>query len=386
MSAKNESARSEAAPRAAPEVVRVDLPARSYDIVIGAGLIDEAGARIAKLRPGSATIVVTDETVAKLYLQRLERGLASAGLRHANSIIAPGEGSKNFATLERAVDAILAARIERNDLVIALGGGVIGDVAGFAAAVARRGVDVVQIPTTLLAQVDSSIGGKTGINTRQGKNLVGAFHQPCLVLADTGTLDTLPARQFRAGYAEVAKYGLLGDEKFFAWLEQNWRAVFASGGAARTHAIATSCRMKAETVGRDERESGERALLNLGHTFGHALETATGFSDRLLHGEAIAIGMVLAFRLSAQLKFCDPKDADRVAAHLAATGLPTRLKDVPGQLPDSEGLLALMAQDKKVRRGALVFVLARGIGKAFVAADVEPERVRALLDAERNRP
>jgi 3-dehydroquinate synthetase len=245
---------------------------------------------------------------------------------------------------------------------------------------------VVQIPTTLLAQVDSSIGGKTGINTRQGKNLVGAFHQPCLVLADTATLDTLPARQFRAGYAEVAKYGLLGDEKFFAWLEQNWRAVFAAGGAARTHAIAVSCRMKAAIVGRDERESGERALLNLGHTFGHALETATGFSDRLLHGEGIAVGMALAFRLSAQLKLCDPKDADRVAAHLAAAGLPTRLQDVPGQLPDSDGLLALMAQDKKVRRGALVFVLARGIGKAFVAGDVAPERVRALLDAERNRP
>lgn len=380
------SAKSEPVLHAAQEVVRVDLLARSYDIVIGAGLIDEAGARIAKLRPGSVAIVVTDETVAKLHLQRLERGLASAGLRHANSIIAPGEGSKNFATLERAIDAILAAKIERNDLVIALGGGVIGDVAGFAAAVARRGVDIVQIPTTLLSQVDSSIGGKTGINTKQGKNLVGAFHQPCLVLADTGTLDTLPARQFRAGYAEVAKYGLLGDGKFFAWLEQNWRSVFSAGGTARTHAIATSCRMKAEIVGRDERESGERTLLNLGHTFGHALEAATGFSDRLLHGEAIAIGMVLAFRLSAQLKFCEPKDADRVAAHFAAAGLPTRLKDVPGALPDSEGLLALMAQDKKVRRGAFVFVLARGIGNAFVAPDIESERVRALLDAERRNP
>ena len=371
--------------RFAHEIVRVDLGARSYDIMIGAGLIEEAGTRIAALRPGAAAFVVTDTIVAKAHLSSLERSLGAAGIRTTSFTVPPGEGSKDFATLQRIVDAILAAKIERNDLVIALGGGVVGDLAGFAAAIARRGVDVVQIPTTLLAQVDSSIGGKTGINTKQGKNLIGAFHQPCLVLADTETLDTLPPRQFRAGYAEVAKYGLLGDADFFAKLERDWRDVFA-GGYARIQAIATSCRMKAAIVGRDERESGERALLNLGHTFGHALETATGFSDRLLHGEAIAIGMVLAFRLSAQLKFCDPKDADRVAAHFAAAGLPTRLKDVPGALPDSEGLLALMAQDKKVRRGALVFVLARGIGKAFVAADVEPERVRALLDAERNRP
>ncbi len=379
------SAGAKAVARFAHETVRVDLGARSYDIMIGPGLIDEAGARIAALRPGTAAFVVTDTNVAKAHLSSLERSLGAAGIRTASFAVPPGEGSKDFATLQRTVDAILAAKIERNDLVIALGGGVVGDLAGFAAAVVRRGVDVVQIPTTLLAQVNSSIGGKTGINTVQGKNLVGAFHQPRLVLADTGTLDTLPPRQFRSGYAEVAKYGLLGDADFFAGLERDWRDVFA-GRHARIQAIATSCRMKAEIVGRDERESGERALLNLGHTFGHALETATGFTDRLLHGEGIAIGMVLAFRLSAQLKFCDPKDADRVAAHFAAAGLPTRLKDVPGQLPDTEGLLALMAQDKKVRRGALVFVLARGIGKAFVAADVEPERVRALLDAERNRP
>ena len=371
--------------RFAHETVRVDLGARSYDITIGSDLIEEAGTRIAALRPGAAAFVVTDTNVAKAHLSSLERSLRAAGIRTASFTVAPGEGSKDFATLQHTVDAILAARIERNDLVIALGGGVVGDLAGFAAAVARRGVDVVQLPTTLLAQVDSSIGGKTGINTVQGKNLVGAFHQPCLVLADTGTLDTLPPRQFRAGYAEVAKYGLLGDADFFAELERDWRDVFA-GRHARIRAIATSCRMKAVIVGRDERESGERALLNLGHTFGHALETATGFSDRLLHGEGIAIGMVLAFRLSAQLKFCDPKDADRVATHFTAAGLPTRLKDVPGALPDSEGLLALMAQDKKVRRGALVFVLARGIGKAFVAVDVEPERVRALLDAERRNP
>jgi 3-dehydroquinate synthase len=367
--------------RVAPEVVRVALDRRGYDIVIGPGLIDEAGSRIATLRPGAAAFVISDANLEKLHLPRLEHALRAAGIRTATLPVRPGEASKDFATLERLVDAILAARIERNDLVIALGGGVVGDLAGFAAAISRRGIDVVQIPTTLLAQVDSSIGGKTGINTRHGKNLVGAFHQPCLVLADTDTLSTLPKREFRAGYAEVAKYGLLGDALFFAWLEQYWRDVF-TGGPARIRAIATSCRMKAAIVGRDERETGERALLNLGHTFGHALETATGFSDRLLHGEAIAIGMVLAFRLSARLKLCDPADAERVAAHFAAAGLPTRLADVPGKLPDTGGLLELMAQDKKVRRGALVFVLARGIGQAFVAREVDSAEVRALLDAE----
>jgi 3-dehydroquinate synthase len=368
-----------------PEIVRVALDRRGYDVAIGPGLIDQAGSRIAALRPGAAAFIVTDANLEKLHLPRLAAVLRAAGIRTATATVQPGEASKDFATLERLVDAILAARIERNDLVIALGGGVVGDLAGFAAAIARRGIDVVQIPTTLLAQVDSSIGGKTGINTKQGKNLVGAFHQPCLVLVDTDALDTLPKREFRAGYAEVAKYGLLGDAIFFTWLEQYWRDLF-TGGPARIRAIATSCRMKAAIVGRDERETGERALLNLGHTFGHALETATGFSDRLLHGEAIAIGLVLAFRLSARLKLCDPKDAERVAAHLAAVGLPTRIADVPGALPDAGGLLELMAQDKKVRRGALIFVLVRGIGKAFVASDVEPAEVRALLDVERGNP
>ena len=368
----------------AHEIVRVDLGTRSYDIIIGTHLIEAAGRLIAELRPGAAAFVVTDSNVAESHFPMLERSLAAAGICAAKTVVRAGEASKNFATLERVVDAILAARIERNDLVIALGGGVIGDLAGFAAAIARRGIDVVQIPTTLLAQVDSAIGGKTGINTKHGKNLVGAFHQPCLVLADTQVLDTLPQREFRAGYAEVAKYGLLGDAAFFAWLESNWHELF-SGGAARTRAIATSCRMKADFVSRDERERGERALLNLGHTFGHALEAVTGFSDRLLHGEAIAIGLALAFRLSVALELCDRKDADRVAAHLAAVGLPTRLADVAGGLPDTDALLQHMAQDKKVRRGALVFVLARGIGKAFMAPDVAPEQVRAVLDAERRR-
>ncbi len=373
------AAKGRVAVEARPVMIRVELGERGYDIIIGAGLFDEAGHRIAKLRPGAAAVIVTDETVARLHLPRLEQVLASAGV-HASKVIFPtGEGSKNYATLEQVIEAILAAKIERGDLVVALGGGVVGDLAGFAAAVTLRGIGFVQIPTTLLAQVDSAVGGKTGINSRHGKNLVGSFHQPVLVIADTALLDTLPPRQFRAGYAEVAKYGLIADAAFFAWLEANWRDVFA-GGEARTHAVATSCRAKAAIVGRDERESGERALLNLGHTFGHALEAATGFSDRLLHGEAIALGLTLAFRLSARLGLTDSAEEKRVAAHLAAVGLPTRLSQVPGPLPDAAGLLALMAQDKKVRRGALVFVLARGIGKTFVEPRVEPGVVRQVLD------
>ena len=361
----------------APVTVEVALGQRSYDIVIGRDLLASAGARIAALRPGASAAIVTDETVANLHLAALDRSLAAANVRSQTCIVPAGEGSKKFEQLERVVDAILAARIERGDLVIAFGGGVVGDLAGFAAAVARRGTDFVQIPTTLLSQVDSSVGGKTGINTKFGKNLVGAFHQPVLVLADIGLLDTLPAREFRAGYAEVVKYGLINDAPFFEKLEQKREEMFA-GGAMRTEAIAVSCRHKAEIVGRDERETGERALLNLGHTFGHALEAATGYSARLLHGEAIAIGMVLAFRLSARLGFCNPAVEQRVAAHFAAAGLPTRLTDVPG-LPAAGELLDLMTQDKKVSRGALTFILVRDIGKAFVQRDVDPEPVRALL-------
>jgi 3-dehydroquinate synthase len=362
-----------------PSVVPVALGERSYEIVIGSGLIDEAGARIARLRPGAAVAIVSDETVAALHLAHLERTLAASNIRSSSILIPPGETSKNFALLERVVAAILDAKIERGDLVVALGGGVVGDLAGFAAAVARRGVDFVQIPTTLLAQVDSSVGGKTGINTKHGKNLVGAFHQPALVLADIGLLDTLPAREFRAGYAEVVKYGLIGDATFFDWLEKNRAEVFA-GGPARAHAVAQSCRHKAAIVGRDERESGERAILNFGHTFGHALETATGFSDRLRHGEAIALGMVLASRLSAQLGYCGADEERRTAAHFKAAGLPTRLADIPGELPGADALLVLMGQDKKVRRGALTFILTRGIGKAFAQPNVEAELVRRLLE------
>jgi 3-dehydroquinate synthase len=364
--------------RAASTVVPVALGARMYDIVIGAGTIAEAGARIARLRPGTSVIIVTDETVAKLHLAGLEAALAAADVRASTIAVPPGEASKTWQSLQRVVDAILDAKIERGDLVIALGGGVVGDLAGFAAAVARRGVDLVQMPTTLLAQVDSSIGGKTGINTRQGKNLVGAFHQPVLVLADTELLDTLPAREFRAGYAEVVKYGLIVDAAFFARLERQHPEVFA-GGDARAEAIAVSCRHKAAIVARDEREAGDRALLNFGHTFGHALEAATGYSERLLHGEAIAIGMVLALRLSARLGFCKPGAEERAAAHFAAVGLPTKLSQIPGTLPDADALLSLMSQDKKVRRGSLTFVLARSIGDAFVQRGVEAAPVRELL-------
>jgi 3-dehydroquinate synthase len=273
---------------------------------------------------------------------------------------------------------MIAARIERGDVVVALGGGVVGDLAGFAAAVVRRGLDVAQVPTTLLAQVDSSVGGKTGINSQHGKNLIGAFHQPILVIADTALLDTLSEREFRAGYAEVVKYGLIGDATFFSWLEANWRDVFA-GGAAREHAIAVSCRAKADTVARDERESGERALLNLGHTFGHALEAGTGFSDRLLHGEGVALGMALAFEFSARRGLLPASDVERVAQHLGAVGLPNRLSAIRGELPGSDQLLELMAQDKKVKRGRLALILARGIGKAYVEPDVDQADVRAFL-------
>jgi len=365
-----------------PVAVRVDLAERSYDIVIGGRLLAEAGKRIARLKPKAKAVIVSDETVDKLYAERCERSLSSAGIESSKILVRPGEGSKNFATYERVVDAILESRIERSDLVLALGGGVVGDLAGFAAATARRGIDFVQVPTTLLAQVDSAIGGKTGIDTRQGKNLVGAFHQPVLVIADTDLLDTLPPREFRAGYAEVAKYGLINDEPFFVWLEKNWNSVVA-GGEARINAVATSCRSKAAIVGRDERESGERALLNLGHTFGHALEAATGYSERLLHGEGVAIGIVLAFKLSAKLGLCPQDDAQRVINHFSAVGLPTNLSQIKGGIPETSKLLELMAQDKKVQRGSLVFILARGIGKAFVAPGIDIGPVREVLDEAR---
>ncbi len=361
-----------------PIVVPVALGARSYEIIIGRGLTATLGARVAVLRPGARAAIVTDETVAQHHLAAAEAALTAAGSFATRVIVPSGERSKNFASLEKVCEALIASRVERGDIVVALGGGVIGDLGGFASAIVRRGLDYVQVPTTLLAQVDSSVGGKTGINSSQGKNLIGAFHQPIMVVADTALLDTLPARQFRAGYAEVAKYGLINDAAFFAWLETNWKDVF-SGGLAREHAIATSCRSKAGIVARDERETGERALLNLGHTFGHAFEAAAGFSDRLLHGEAVALGIACAFDFSARRGLLPPADAERVSRHLAAVGLPADISDIPGERPAADRLMELMSQDKKVKRGKLTFILARGIGQSFIAADVEPADVRAFL-------
>lgn len=363
-------------------IVPVALGDRAYDIVIGRDAIATLGERIKALRPGARVAILTDENVAKAHLSRVTDILKASGIEATPIVVAPGEGSKSYATFETVCEAIIAARIERNDLVVALGGGVIGDLAGFAAASVRRGLEFVQVPTSLLAMVDSSVGGKTGINSPRGKNLIGAFHQPILVIADTAMLDTLPEREFRAGYAEVAKYGLLGDADFFAWLETNWRDVYA-GGAAREHAIAVSCRAKAAIVARDERETGDRALLNLGHTFGHAFEAGAGFSHRLLHGEAVALGCVLAFEFSEQQGLLGGNSVSRVRAHLADAGLPTKISDVQGGVPDVDRLMELIAQDKKVKRGKLTFILVRGVGQAFVANDVDPGAIRAFLAEKR---
>jgi 3-dehydroquinate synthase len=368
-------------PEASIITVPVHLGDRAYDIHVGRGLLGEAGRRIAALG-ARAVAIVTDAHVGALYAQALATSLQEQGLRTVTIAVPPGEATKSYAGLEQVCDAILAARIERGDLVAALGGGVVGDLAGFAAAVVRRGVRFVQVPTTLLSQVDSSVGGKTGINSPHGKNLVGAFHQPSLVLADTAVLDTLPVREMRAGYAEVAKYGLIDDPAFFAWCEANWRGVFA-GGPERDEAVAQSCRAKAAVVVRDEREDGDRALLNLGHTFGHALERIAGYdSARLVHGEGVAIGLAQAFRFSAFLGLCEAAEAERVEAHLTATGLPTRLSQVPGGCGTVDALLDAMAQDKKVKGGALTFILARGIGQSFIARDIPVARVRAFLQDE----
>lgn len=365
-----------------PVTVGVALGDRAYDIIIGRDVLPSLGHRIAALRPGARVAIVTDRTVAKHWLGKTEDALADAGVASSRIVVGEGEASKSYAVLQEVSEGLIAAKIERNDLVIALGGGVIGDLAGFAASIVRRGVDFVQVPTSLLAQVDSSVGGKTGINSPHGKNLVGAFHQPVLVIADTAVLDTLSPRQFRAGYAEVAKYGVLGDAELFDWLEAHQGEIF-SGGIAREQAIAASCRAKAEIVARDERETGDRALLNLGHTFGHALEAATGFSDRLFHGEGVAVGMVLAAEFSAHMNMIPASDAARVQHHLASVGLPTRLQDIAGfqqeGLADADTLMALMAQDKKVKRGRLTFILLEQIGKAVIVNDVDPSAVRAFL-------
>lgn len=361
------------------ETVTVDLPGRAYDVRIGPGLIAQAGAEIAPLLSRPKLAILTDETVAALHLDALTAGLAAEGITSTSLALPAGEATKSWGPLEQSVSWLLDQQIERGDVVVAFGGGVIGDLAGFAAAILRRGVRFVQIPTSLLAQVDSSVGGKTGINAAQGKNLIGAFHQPSLVLADTDVLGTLTPRDFLAGYGEVVKYGLLGDAAFFAWLEAQGPALAAGDMAARVEAVRWSVQMKADIVTRDETEQGDRALLNLGHTFGHALEAATGYSDRLLHGEGVAIGCALAFELSARMGLCSQEDPSRVRAHLKDMGMKTDLADIPGDLPDADALVQLMAQDKKVVRGTLRFILTRGIGKAFITSDVPGEMVRGVL-------
>ena len=368
---------------AQPTVVHVPLGDRAYDIVIGEGVLDSAGARLAAQFPGRRFGIVTDDSVARAQLPRLLASLDAAGIGHAEIVVPHGEATKSFARLGEVVDGILAARLERGDLVIALGGGVIGDLAGFAAAIARRGMDFIQMPTSLLAQVDSSVGGKTGINSPHGKNLIGAFHQPRLVLADLGALATLPPREFAAGYAEVVKYGLIDDEPLYHWLEANRAAIFAGDISLRGEMVARCCAAKTRFVLADEKETGVRALLNLGHTFGHALEKATGYSDRLLHGEAVSIGMVLAHGFSAKLGLAPSQDTGRIANHLRAAGLPIRLADIPGDLPPNDVLMTAIAQDKKVVRGALTFILTRGIGQAFIEKNVAPDAVKAYLDEMR---
>ncbi len=365
-----------------PVVVPVALGDRAYEVRIGPGLLAGAGEAVGALFPGRRLAVVADATVARLHGPALMRSLAAAGLRPALIEVPPGEASKSWAELERVTDALLALELDRGDAVVALGGGVVGDLAGFAAAVFKRGIDYVQVPTTLLAQVDSSVGGKTAIDTTRGKNLVGAFHQPRLVLADTDVLGTLPEREVRAGYAEILKHGLLGDRAYFARLEAEGAGVLAREPAALAWAVARSVEIKAGVVARDEREGGVRALLNLGHTFAHAFETEVGPGEALIHGEAVGLGCALAFRFSVAQGLCGPDEAARAERAIAAGGLPVRMDEVAGAPFDAGALLRHMAQDKKAEGGRLTFVLARGVGEAFVARGVDREAVRRFLLAE----
>ena len=366
------------------KIVTVGLGDRAYAIHVGAGLMEQAGNLI---RPFVSNFgargpvpVVTDSVVAEIHLAGFLDRLGKAGLDARPIVVPAGETNKSFAGLESLCGQLLDAGVERSSLIVVLGGGVVGDLTGFAAGVLKRGVAFAQIPTTLLAQVDSSVGGKTAINTRQGKNLVGLFHQPKLVIADTQLLTTLPRRELLAGYAEIVKYGALGDAEFFTWLEQNGPLALSGDSTAMVHAVAHSCQMKADIVARDERETGERALLNLGHTFGHALEAATGYSDRLRHGEGVAIGTALAFQLSVRLGLAPPADAARFTRHLQAAGLPSAIRDIPGPRPDTDSLIAHMAHDKKASGGKLVFVLLRRLGDAFVTDQVPLDALRDVLN------
>ena len=365
----------------APITVRVDLAERSYDIVIGEGLLATAGQAIADRAQNTRVLIVTDDHVGPLHLGPLHTSLDNASIAHQTTMLPAGESTKSWDNLQRVVDAVLDARLERGDLIVALGGGVIGDLAGFAAAITRRGMHFVQIPTSLLAQVDSSVGGKTGINSRHGKNLVGAFHQPILVLADIATLATLPERERRAGYAEIVKYGLIDDATFFEWLEVHAVGLLAGDAELLAEAVARSCAAKARVVAEDEREGGRRALLNLGHTFGHALEVLCGYdAHRLVHGEGVAIGMALAHRFAHHLGHCPGQDVERVIRHLEAVGLPTDISAIEGFQPTVDELVAAMKQDKKVARGALTFILTRGIGQSFIAKDVPEADLRVFLN------
>jgi len=357
----------------------LDLGDRSYDILVGTGLLAQAGGLMLPVLAQKRVFVVSDQNVALLHLPALFDSLDAAGIAHDHIVLPAGEQTKDFDHLEGVLDAMLEAKCERGTMLVALGGGVIGDLTGFAAAILLRGVDFVQIPTTLLAQVDSSVGGKTGINTRQGKNLVGSFHQPRLVIADTQVLDTLPLRELRAGYAEIVKYGCIDEPEFFAWLETHGAAILAGDAAARRHAIVTSCAAKARIVAGDERETGARALLNLGHTFGHALEAESGYGADLLHGEAVAIGMVMAFRLSAHLGLAPTADVERLERHFADLGLPTRPPSLPGRSWDPDRLLGHMAGDKKVKDGTITFILARGIGRSELARGIDMAAVPEVL-------
>jgi 3-dehydroquinate synthase len=363
-------------------MVPVALGERSYHIHIGHGLFDQAGALLSAVLATSSprrTPVVTDETVARLHYERFAASLTASGLEPVSIVMPAGEPTKSFPHLSRLIDALLKENVERGSLIVALGGGVIGDLTGFAAGILKRGVDFAQVPTTLLAQVDSSVGGKTAINTTQGKNLVGLFYQPRIVIIDTAVLATLPKRELLGGYAEVAKYGLLGDSDFFAWLEKKAAKALGGDGAAMSRAVAHSCAMKASIVARDERETGERALLNLGHTFGHGLEAATLYSDRLIHGEGVALGCVLAFRLSARLGLVSNEIVTRVEHHLEDVGLPTRIEQIPGRRPGVDEILGHMRHDKKSQAGRMTFILARAIGQAFISRDVPEDAVRAVL-------
>ena len=362
--------------------INVALGERAYDIHIGEGLLKTVGKTIAPVLNRPRTVIVTDENLAALHLETLEQSLSDAGIKSTSIVLPAGEATKSYSQLQSLCERLLELEVERTDMIIAFGGGVIGDLTGFAAAILRRGIDFIQIPTSLLAQVDSSVGGKTGINSKHGKNLIGAFHQPRMVIIDIALLDTLPKRQLAAGYAEVAKYGLLGDEPFFSWLEDNASALFAGDGQARITAISKSCQAKADIVARDEREGGVRALLNLGHTFGHALEAATGYGDRLFHGEGVSIGMVLAFKFCEDRKLVKPGTTQRVIKHLSSLGLPTSLSDISGTLPNAQTLVELMRQDKKAAGGKLVFILANDIGDTFVAKDIDESDILAFMARE----